>query len=732
MKISFDYTKPDHPEFVEGSGRTGGKSYMFYVATLSLLLIFSSNILNAVVVGSNTAVSREALTTFPAADGDNEMCGFASFENGFKLENSAASCIFNSFFPIGGSMTLNDGTLNLSRDLIFNADFKVAGTINAQNYAFKFTTTQPITLPSSEISSGTTLNYLDTVILSRAVNSVDWSYDNAYVAVVVNLDFSGSEIFVYSFDGTSLTLKDSKDLGGHGYSVRWHPSDYYLAVGCSFLGDEVQVYEFDTGSETLTKTDGEILELGVYAVAWDPSGDYVAVLSQGFPITAMKRAPGNDDKLYIYSVTNGILSLVTNVSPGSVTFSKNALDWSPTGDYIAIGIQKNDSVSELIVYYFNGSTLSLNAQENIAESVDGLSWRSLGNYIAVGLGGGSERLRIYEHDSGGGTLTEQTSARIGESLSVLEADWSPDGNYLAMSRAVGTGTEFRVYSFDSGAVSLTLEHEVDMVDSVNDVRWSPNGFYIAIGDKNQELNVYSFGTGVGGEGDRVVFKDIKLAFNSDITLAKNLEFQGACALKGNGHALNLDGPNNIIVTGGASLLLEGLTLKNVSGNNIRCYDNLSTVSLRDITWLQEADYTFTVGRIDVVGDVTVTGTHTFTYQSGATSTIFSRAKLMFGSGMTFKYDSPTTDRDLLTMADKTAVLHLYETTLQSTSTGLQLTKGTLVVEGTCPVKSEATVEFEGITFGDGVSVSNDLTYKPLPESGLDVKSGWLVYKNVNG
>ena len=40
-----------------------------------------------VVIGSNTVVSKQSLATFPAADVDNEMRGFASFAGGFTMEN---------------------------------------------------------------------------------------------------------------------------------------------------------------------------------------------------------------------------------------------------------------------------------------------------------------------------------------------------------------------------------------------------------------------------------------------------------------------------------------------------------------------------------------------------------------------------------------------------------------------------------------------------------------------
>jgi hypothetical protein len=62
--------------------------------------------------------------------------------------------------------------------------------------------------------------------------------------------------------------------------------------------------------------------------------------------------------------------------------------------------------------------------------------------------------------------------------------------------------------------------------------------------------------------------------------------------------------------------------------------------------------------------------------------------------------------------------------------GLQLTKGTLVIEGECQILSAATSHADGITLGDGVSSSNDIVLKIFPESGPNAITGWFNYKNV--
>ena len=82
------------------------------------------------------------------------------------------------------------------------------------------------------------------------------------------------------------------------------------------------------------------------------------------------------------------------------------------------------------------------------------------------------------------------------------------------------------------------------------------------------------------------------------------------------------------------------------------------------------------------------------------------------------------------MSDATSLLHLYETTVYSGIPGLALTKGQLFVRGECPIMSAATSSGDGIILGDGVSANNNVALTILEESGLNVRSGFVVYQNV--
>jgi len=183
---------------------------------LFFLILFFSSSTQALVVGSNTAVSREEVPTFPAADSDNEMQGFGAFENGFILEDNSTTCTFDSFFQISGDVTLKGGTLYLQKDLVFTGSIQISGGhIDGNGYSVAFPSSNATNfIPSSYTAVGgvTGVTLRDSENISGDVFSVDWSYDGDYVAVG-RASATGAELRVFSFNGSTLALADSLEIG---------------------------------------------------------------------------------------------------------------------------------------------------------------------------------------------------------------------------------------------------------------------------------------------------------------------------------------------------------------------------------------------------------------------------------------------------------------------------------------------------------------------------------------
>jgi hypothetical protein len=83
------------------------------------------------------------------------------------------------------------------------------------------------------------------------------------------------------------------------------------------------------------------------------------------------------------------------------------------------------------------------------------------------------------------------------------------------------------------------------------------------------------------------------------------------------------------------------------------------------------------------------------------------------------------------MQDETSVLRLNDATLHTTSTGIQFTKGTIILDGTVVILNEGTNANEGVILGDGLFAANDVMLRKFASSGFDIQSGYLVYRNIN-
>jgi hypothetical protein len=206
-------------------------------------------------------------------------------------------------------------------------------------------------------------------------------------------------------------------------------------------------------------------------------------------------------------------------------------------------------------------------------------------------------------------------------------------------------------------------------------------------------------------------------------------------LSGNNNTLDLTTGGNITVAPHGNLTLQNLYVTGLNTNNLRCQGDVATLNIKDVELNLSADYSFTSGTIQYGDDVVISGTHIFNFQPSVTSTILHNATLNIGFDTTFSYASLVARKDLLAFEDETSVLYMMNgATLYSTSTGMQLTKGRLIVDTKASFYAElsthgGSIAEIGITLGNN-NAADDLTVDILPGSVLDVDNGYLIYKNV--
>ncbi len=197
-----------------------------------------------------------------------------------------------------------------------------------------------------------------------------------------------------------------------------------------------------------------------------------------------------------------------------------------------------------------------------------------------------------------------------------------------------------------------------------------------------------------------------IILNDDLTIpaAKNLEIIGNTIINGNGHNLILDNWAQILVDGGVTLTLKNITIKNVVNSianpPIKLIDQYSQLALDEVTFVLNDDFAFPNGQLFIHNDVIFTGSSKFSYRSVLPSYITPHACLYFDIDTTFEYYPSSTRDDLIVLYDETSSVFLNGCTLQTTHTGIKLTKGRLFFDNKVTLSSAAKTVLDSLTLID--------------------------------
>lgn len=122
-----------------------------YIIVPMLILCMHSATLYAVTIGSDTAVNR--FTVSVTINNGDVVAAFGFLSAGFSLSSSGVTATVRTTFPIGGTMSLNGGTMVLGHDLELanNTIVSSLGNITANGFALSLSSTKiiPSTIPGS-------------------------------------------------------------------------------------------------------------------------------------------------------------------------------------------------------------------------------------------------------------------------------------------------------------------------------------------------------------------------------------------------------------------------------------------------------------------------------------------------------------------------------------------------------------------------------------------------------
>ena len=187
---------------------------------------------------------------------------------------------------------------------------------------------------------------------------------------------------------------------------------------------------------------------------------------------------------------------------------------------------------------------------------------------------------------------------------------------------------------------------------------------------------------------------------------------------------------NILIQGAdAALLLEDVLIENVSGNQIRCTDDTTTLSIDGVVWIQkdgpfpDAKYSFTKGILNINGDWRVTGKNTtFAYSSAQASTLQQDTNWIFDTDVTLSYDSSGANN--IVMTDATAKINFDGATLHAAK-DVRFKDGTLMFDNIVTLSTESG---RTLYFGNNNASQNlTLDFHNLSKTQI---AGTLINQNV--
>lgn len=678
-------------------------------------------------IGSDTAVSRQPLIIFSGAT-NNTVLGFAALAGGFFLTDSATSFSFNAYFPVGTIAGFNSGTCYLMRDMSFDSyiDISTSGTIEGNFHTLEFAPrSDTLLFPTAGQSAR-----FDRDLTGTTVYSVDWSTTDTYLLAGTALSSTSSELQIFYFDQNTLLITPTAgiNLSVGVNEVGWQPVNeppYFFAASTT---DGVRTFTFDPTARTVTAVDTQATGSAALGLSWEPNGGFLA-------ISSLSTVTMGSDILAVFSVSSGVMTRITttNSLPIRRRVTRGSLAWNSAGTYLAVGTDLTGASSgyeTLFLYYYNGATLSLVQSIRITGAavtgyeVRSLSWSHDGTLLAVGLSGSTDKIRIFEFN--GSTLTENTSYRNGETQNVYNIAWEVDDLNLAYVRGTGANYEVRACIVDRVVDKLLLFAQGTLGGNGLGVSWnhkafagSTAGIYVATGDDATYTSIW------GIAANPFVLDNLDLVFNGPVQLTESIIIRGICSVTSNGSLLDINN-KSIVMDSGAQLTVYNTHLYGMGGGySVVFTDTSALIILQEDTIVNTRDF-YLRGPLYIAGDVKITGTFKFTYSTDAVSTIAHNAQLYFDSGITFSYDPPSGANNLLSFESEASELYLNEVTSYINSvSGMMLTKGTITVDGICPVYAT-----HGLYIGDGASSSNNPILNILPDSGLKLNAGYMINQTV--
>lgn len=560
------------------------------------------------------------------------------------------------------------------------------------------------------------------------VQDADFSFTVGSMSFYSKSLFSGNYTFSYESTQTSTINKNSTWSFGKGTRFYIGRSEYCGDIEPLYMEDETSVLKLN-GCDFAISSSGMRVTRGTIGISKDVGLDILSTCSDdGFFIGDGTSA--GDVVINFYpgsclSFNGGDLILdqdrddFVDVKNGTACLARNGFnklhvkgDTSLKNLTVRSGLYSQTFVDDGKVLSYENTTMETSAMDFVLTGNQGMAFcdRLVGDSDFF-LKKGNMPYGLYIWNSGN---TIRGNGTISGAIELQDSDAE-----LALCL---NGLISNNISMGGGKVSLD-----------GNLNFASDKMFTGDGTVNLGTNILNLGTVDKGSTGSIYWdgEEGLININSNISLSGTWTFSGTCIIKGNWNVLELGEDAEIVVERGSKLLFKDTKIKDLSGNKIRCLDEHSVVEFYEAKAKLDSDFTFTQGSINIVDTFEVHGMAKFIYSSPVRLCICRCGYLKMMEGTTLSYAPPSVERNLISMENCYSFLELNGATLHSTSTGLQLTKGVVLISQDSYLSSDASVKSEGITFGDGISSDNDVTVKVMGNCDLTLLSGHVVDKNVS-
>ncbi|MCK4517809.1 hypothetical protein KAT92_03475, partial [Candidatus Babeliales bacterium] len=258
----------------------------------------------------------------------------------------------------------------------------------------------------------------------------------------------------------------------------------------------------------------------------------------------------------------------------------------------------------------------------------------------------------------------------------------------------------------------------------NMMTWHTPGTIVA---NDYVVDFSSSVTTLGNTSNFQVFDNSIVNINSDLIISGSVKFSGNCLFNGNGKRVLLGDNGYLLIDENTTVTFKDIYIDGITEGKISCLADSSNLVLDDVRWIQDGDYSFTNGSFKIFNQVDFTGSYTFSYESGQTSTIHKNSRLVVVDELVFVVGRKESQDyvEPLCFQDETSILKLHDCSLIISDSGMCLTRGTVVVEGDVFLDIHSSTTQNGFVLGDGTE-QGDMKLKFNPGSAMHYLSGHLV------